>query len=78
MSDPFENYPKYHSSDSSYTSFVRSQISSLEIGKTKKIKLGGAGHSKFRSSLNQIAKKLDRKFKTKCNDKGELWVLRYK
>ncbi|CAM0108133.1 hypothetical protein MYOV065v1_p0009 [Vibrio phage PS15B.2] len=78
MSDPFENYPKYPSADKSYTSFVRSQISSLEIGKSKKVKLGGAGHSKFRSSLNAVAKKLNMKFKTKCNSDGELWVLRYK
>ena len=78
MSNPFENYDIKKSGSKSYRAFVKNQVEEMKVGQSKKMDLKGASYGTFRSSLSSVQKEQGKLFKTKCNENGELWALRYK
>lgn len=78
MTNPFENYDIKKTGSKSYRAFVKNQVEGMRVGQSKKMDLKGASYVTFRSSLSSVQKENGKLFKTKCNEHGELWVLRYK
>ncbi len=78
MSNPFEKYDLKNTGTKSYRALVKKQVEGMDIGESKKMNLNGSSYGTFRSSLSSVAKDDEKLFKTKCNEDGELWVLRYK
>ncbi len=70
--NPFENL-QYASS---YTAFIENQVLGLDCFDTMKIDMNGEKPEKLRMTLRYIGRKYGKKFKTKRDKFGDIWVMR--
>lgn len=71
-SNPFEHL----GASWSYADFIDSQVCDLDVGQSIKADLNGVSVDKFRATLRYVGEKYGKKFKTKRDNKGRIWVRR--
>ena len=71
MTNPFKKY-----SDGTYVGHIHNQIKALNIGENKKIDMGDQSITACRTALAYVSTKYSLAFKTRTDEKGNLWVKR--
>lgn len=71
MNNPFDKYM-----GKTYAGYIYSQIRLLKVNSTAMIDTSDKTVTEFRTSLAYVSNKYNLSFRTKTDDKGNVWVVR--
>ena len=78
MTNPFDNKDDKDPGEFNYSEFIRDQLKHLEISESCKVDTGTKNGSPLRLAVYRAGISLDRKFRTKTDENGGIWVKRFK